>query len=91
VLGLLPDELGRPTQDRLWQVVAALYSSYAADAQPEPVPLTDPPAPDDLVDRAVAADDVHAIKLTEACLRLHAESGDPLLLHAAARVSDLLG
>jgi hypothetical protein len=36
-------------------------------------------------------DDVHAIKLTEACLRLHAESPDPVLLHAAARASELLG
>jgi hypothetical protein len=29
--------------------------------------------------------------MTEACLRLHAESPDPLLLHAAARASELLG
>jgi hypothetical protein len=91
VLGLLPAEVARPTHDRLWQVAAALYTSYVADASPEPVPVTDPPAPGDLIDRAVATDDVHAIKLTEACLRLHAESGDPVLLHAAARASDLLG
>jgi hypothetical protein len=90
-LGLLPAELARPTYDRLWQVAAALYTSYVADAAPEPVPLTDPPAPAELTDRAVATDDVHAIKLTEACLRLHAESPDPVLLHAAARASELLG
>jgi hypothetical protein len=44
-----------------------------------------------VTERAVATDDVHAIKLTEACLRLHAESPDPVLLHAAARASELLG
>jgi hypothetical protein len=91
VLGLLPAELARPTYDRLWQVAAALYTSFVADAAPEPVPLTDPPAPAELTERAVATDDVHAIKLTEACLRLHAESADPVLLHAAAHASELLG
>jgi hypothetical protein len=34
---------------------------------------------------------VHAIKLTEACLRLHRESSDPILLHAAARAAEMLG
>ena len=44
-----------------------------------------------LADRAVGTGDVHAIKLTEACLRLYSESPDPVLLHAAARACDLLG
>jgi hypothetical protein len=39
----------------------------------------------------VETGDEHAIKLTEACLRLYAERPDPVLLHAAARASDLLG
>jgi hypothetical protein len=50
-----------------------------------------PPVPSDLADRAIATCDVHAIKLTEACLRLYSESPDPLLLYAAARGSELLG
>jgi hypothetical protein len=91
VLGLLPAEVAGTTYDRLWQVAAALYTSFTAGATPEPVPLTDPPAPAELTERAVVTDDVHAIKLTEACLRLHAESPDPVLLHAAARASELLG
>jgi hypothetical protein len=90
VLGLLPAELARPSYDALWQVAAGLYSGYAIDAVQEPLPDADPPAPDTLIDRAVAANDVHAIKITEACLRLYAESPDPLLLHAAARASELL-
>jgi hypothetical protein len=91
VLGLLPAEQGRPSYDALWQVAAALYSAYAVDSTPERLPDGDPPAPDLLADRAVATGDVHAIKLTEACLRLYSESPEPLLLHAAARASELLG
>ncbi|HEY3953638.1 MAG TPA: hypothetical protein VGM53_09700 [Streptosporangiaceae bacterium] len=91
VLGLLPARLARPSHDALWQVAAGLYSGYAIDAVREPLPVTEPSGPDDLAARAAATNDVHAIKMTEACLRLHAESPDPLLLHAAARASELLG
>jgi hypothetical protein len=90
-LPLLPRQLARPTYDGLWQVGAALYAVHAGTVTPEPLPAATPPAPDDLTDRAVATGDEHAIKLTEACLRLHAETPDPLLLHAAARASELLG
>ena len=40
---------------------------------------------------AVATGDEHAVKLTEACLRLDAVTPDPLLRHAAARAAELLG
>ena len=91
VLPLLPAELARPTHDALWQVAAALYIVYAGGVVPEPGPAVSPPDPDALADRAVATGDAHAIKLTEACLRLYAESPDPVLLHAAARGCELLG
>ena len=87
----LPPALARPTYDALWQVGAALYAVHAGGVTPEPPPAAGPLAPEDLADRAVATGDEHAIKLTEACLRLHAETPDPVLLHAAARASDLLG
>lgn len=90
VLPLLPGHVARDTYDALWQVGAVLHATYSSGAIPEPLPEQAPPAPGDLVDRAVATGDEHAIKLTEACLRLHAESGDPVLLHAAARATDLL-
>jgi hypothetical protein len=90
VLPLLPRQLARPTYDALWQVGAALYAVHAGGVTPEPLPATPPLTPGDLADRAVATGDEHAIKLTEACLRLHAETPDPRFLHAAARASDLL-
>jgi Questin oxidase-like len=91
VLPQLPPALARPTYDALWQVGAALYAVHAGGVTPEPLPAAAPPSPDEVTDRAVATGDEHAIKLTEACLRLHAEAPDPVFLHAANRVSDLLG
>src|ERR1700761_3392921 len=91
VLPLLPRQLARPTYDALWQVGAGLYAVHAGGVTREPLPAASPLAPDDLADLAVAAGDEHAIKLTEACLRLHAETPDPVFLHAAARASELLG
>ncbi|HEY2579771.1 MAG TPA: hypothetical protein VGI74_25955 [Streptosporangiaceae bacterium] len=90
-LDLLPAELARPSYDALWQVAAGLYSGYAVGAVPEPLPDGPPPEPSALTDRAIGTGDVHAIKLTEACLRLHAHAPEPLLLHAAARGSELFG
>jgi hypothetical protein len=91
VLPLLPAEMARPTYDALWQVGAALYAVYTGGATPEPLPVGPPPSADELTDRAVAPGDVHAIKLTEACLRVDAVTPDPLLRHAAARAAELLG
>jgi hypothetical protein len=90
-LPLLPAELARPTYDALWQVSAALYAVYGGGVTPEPLPVGAPPSTDELADRAVATGDEHAIKLTEACLRLDAVTPDPLLRHAAARSAELLG
>jgi hypothetical protein len=91
VLPFLPAEVARDTYDRLWQAGAALVSVFSSGAAPRPLPGGQPPAVDGLVDRAIATGDAHAIKLTEACLRLHAERPDPLFPHAAARASELLG
>ena len=91
VLPLLPAGLARPTYDALWQVGAALYAVYTPGVTPEPLPAGPGSSRDDVTEMAVAAGDEHAIKLTEACLRLHAETPDPVFLHAAARASDLLG
>jgi hypothetical protein len=90
VLPLLSPEAARLTHDSLWRLDAALYAVYTGALSPEPLPGGPAPAPDDVAARAVAAGDEHAIKLTEACLRLHAERPDDVLLHAAARASDLL-
>ncbi len=68
-----------------WQACAAIYATYSTVA-----PADVPPVPDDvefnredLIDRAVAARDEHAIKFTEACLREHAITGDAAFIAAA--------
>jgi hypothetical protein len=86
-----PDTAARPAYDALWQVGAGLYTVYTGGVTPLPLPAVPPPAPEDAADRAVANGDEHAVKLTETCLRLHAEAPDPLFLYAATRASDLLG
>ncbi len=72
----------------LWQAAAALHVAYARTRVPLDGPgrLPTPSLPerDELVDRAVASDDEHAIKLTEAALRAHHRTADPRLLAAAA-------
>ena len=91
VLPLLPAPLARPTYDALWQVGAALYAVYTPGVTPEPLPAGPAPSREDVTARAVATGDEHAIKLTEACLRLDGETPDPVFRYAAARASDLLG
>ncbi len=65
-----------------WQVAAALYSISSpgsTDHVPEAKEIRD----DDLIDRAVASQDEHAIKFTEACLREFKLNPRPVYLRAA--------
>lgn len=89
ILHELPQQTWRQTHDTLWQVAAAIHSGFARGSVREPLPSGEPPTPVQLAERAVANGDEHAIKLTEACLREHAATGDPLFLHAAARGIEL--
>ncbi|GII64410.1 hypothetical protein Skr01_44950 [Sphaerisporangium krabiense] len=91
VLPELPPETWRATYDAVWQASAALFSGYAYNGTAEPLPERDPSAPADLAGRAAETGEEHAIKLTEAALRQHAVTGDPVFLHAAERYMDLLG
>jgi hypothetical protein len=64
----LPVELWRPSYDAIWQVGAAIQSAYGADPS-RPLPSGSGAERESLIDRAVATNDEHAIKFTEACLR----------------------
>jgi hypothetical protein len=71
-----------------WQACASIYAAYG-DVPPDAVPAIDGPIEfdeGDLIDRAVAARDEHAIKFTEACLREHRISGDAAFVVAAQDV-----
>jgi Questin oxidase-like len=72
-----------------WQGAAALYSAFSGKAPSAPHDGT--PERAELVDRAIATGDEHAIKLTEACLREHAVNPKPVYLVAAFHAVRLLG
>ena len=70
-----------------WQAGAAFIAAYT---RPGDVGTWDQAASadwEDLADRAVAARDEHAIKMTEACLREYRITPDPVFVAAAADVS----
>jgi hypothetical protein len=76
-----------------WQACAAMYAAYgrvdagAVRMEYDPEPFDR----DDLVDRAIATQDEHAIKFTEACLREHKLTGDAIFPIAAANVVERMG
>lgn len=69
-----------------WQAAAGIYTGFAA-APAAAVPDAVLAARDELIDRAIATRDEHAIKFTEACLREHALNPKPVYLLAAERAS----
>jgi hypothetical protein len=70
----------------VWQAAAALHVAYDID-RAAPLPTGAAPSADELVERALASGDEHAIKLTEAALRSAERSGEPALLFAATDAS----
>jgi hypothetical protein len=74
----------------VWQAVAALHVAYDNDRKSE-LPEEATPSAEALVERAIASRDEHAIKLTEAALRSHGRTGDPVLLWAAADAGTRFG
>jgi hypothetical protein len=73
-----------------WQAGAALYATFGS--APPVAGDVEPPraARDELVGRAIANGDEHAIKLTEACLAEHARRPAPAYLAAADLALELL-
>jgi hypothetical protein len=73
-----------------WQAAAGFYAALGLPPVP-PKASASEPAVSDLVDRAVASGDEHAIKFTEACLREHALLPRPVFLEAARDATARLG
>jgi hypothetical protein len=84
VLPHLPKEHWRPSFDAIWQATAAIHASYGmGGSRPRPKDPSWAVDRNDLIDRAVATGDEHAIKFTEACLRQHSHRPDPIFMLAA--------
>jgi hypothetical protein len=72
-----------------WQAAAALYAAFGGVAPEVTVsPEKQGQNRDDLIDRAIANGDEHAIKFTEACLREYALNPKPVYLVAARHAVD---
>jgi hypothetical protein len=67
-----------------WQGAAGVYAAHGGvSGAPRVVPDAGSRRREDLIDRALATRDEHAIKFTEACLREHALNPKPVYLQAA--------
>jgi hypothetical protein len=73
-----------------WQAAAGMYAAFGRTPAPEQINDTSDDQ-QDLIDRAVATGDEHAIKFTEACLREYALNPTPVYLAAAADATRQLG
>jgi hypothetical protein len=84
ILPHLDNHAGRLAVRYGWQAAAALYATFgkraAPDSPPEPVTESDK----ELIDRAIASGDEHAIKFTEVCLRERDLNPSPVYLAAAS-------
>jgi hypothetical protein len=90
---LLPHLDGRARAEALryaWQGAAALHSAFGG-VVPSPPAAGPLPGRDELIDRAIATEDEHAIKFAEACLREYALNPKPVYLLAAQRAVERLG
>jgi hypothetical protein len=79
----LRPETARAAMPYAWQAVAGIYAAYARRESPPRSPGEPKATAEELVARAVANGDEHAIKFTEALLAEHALRPDPAYLAAA--------
>jgi Questin oxidase-like len=73
-----------------WQAAAAMYATFGASADLPRVDEAGARDVDELIDRAIACGDEHAIKFTEVCIREHALNPDPAFLAAAEHAIQML-
>ncbi|HKN12768.1 MAG TPA: questin oxidase family protein [Candidatus Binatus sp.] len=73
-----------------WQTAAAMHATFGTTTDLSRFGEITIGNKDDLVDRAIACGDEHAIKFTEVCLREHALDPDPAFLAAAGHAIRML-
>jgi questin oxidase-like protein len=73
-----------------WQTAAAMYATFGTQADLSRFNEVEIESREDLIDRAIACGDEHAIKFTEVCLREHALNPDQAFFAAAAHAIHML-
>ena len=78
------DETGRVATRYAWQAATGLYVAFGIAAPSRAEPAMARFSIEELIDRALANADEHAIKFTETCIHEHALNPQPVYLAAAA-------
>lgn len=92
LLPFLRDTTARAALAYAWQAAAAMYATFGTKADlahidKDQLKVCDE---DELVERAIACGDEHAIKFTEVCLREHASNPDPAFFAAPGHAIHML-
>src|SRR5271155_4810451 len=92
LLPYLRDETAHSALAYAWQAAAAMYATFGARTDLSRIYIDEAKArnADELIDRAIACGDEHAIKFTEVCLREHAFKADHAFFAAAAHAIQML-
>src|SRR5271156_1160650 len=92
LLPYLRDETAHSALAYAWQAAAAMYATFGTRADLSRIYIDEAKVPDadELIDRAIACGDEHAIKFTEVCLREHAFKADHAFFAAAAHAIQML-
>ncbi|GGS42045.1 hypothetical protein GCM10010171_41020 [Actinokineospora fastidiosa] len=90
-LPALPEEQWAPSLTAAWAASAALIATYAPrEAAPREVLPDAPESAAAVLDRAAENGDEHVIKFTDTAAEVHARTGDPDALAAAARIQEFI-
>ena len=92
LLPYLRDETAHLALAYAWQAAAAMYATFGTQTDFSRIHIDEAKAADvdELIDRAIACGDEHAIKFTEVCLREHALKPDRTFFAAAAHAIQML-
>jgi hypothetical protein len=91
LLPYLPTVTVEQLYGQLWKVGAAITVAFTPAGPGENANTeSDPGSPDELLARAVAHQDPHSLKVSEACVREYAVNPDPIYLLAANHVLNQL-
>jgi Questin oxidase-like len=92
LLPYLRDETAHSALAYAWQAAAAMYATFGTRTDLSRIHIDEAKAADadELIDRAIACGDEHAIKFTEVCLREHALKPDQAFFAAAAHAIQML-
>lgn len=90
-LPALPREQWAPSLSAVWAASAALIATYApGEPAPRDALPAAPASAEEVIGRAAENGDEHVIKFTDTAAEVHARTGDPDALAAAARIQEFI-